>query len=301
MSAASVLLQPGTLWPLVVCATHEALVAGALQPIDTEQECIEDNGIRFLVRRLSSLARKAEARVPEQTPGSGDPFLPYDPRLFVADVSRTHTVLLNKFPVLDHHLLIVTRAFEQQEALLSPADFAALAFCMAEGAALAFYNGGRDAGASQDHKHLQLVPLPLAAGATELPIEPLLAHARSSSGVRTLSGLPLRHAYTDLASEVWARPERTAEHLTRVYADLCHSAGIEERELHGERRQSAPYNLLLTREWMLLVPRSREHYASISVNALGFAGSLFVKDRAQLQRVRELGPMRVLQKVSMPA
>ena len=51
-------------------------------------------------------------------------------------------------------------------------------------------------------------------------------------------------------------------------------------------RQSAPYNLLATRRWMLLVPRSRDCFDSVPVNALGFAGSLFVRDEAQMQAAK---------------
>ncbi len=302
MSTPTALLQPGKLWPAVATATREALARGALRPIETEQEEIEDGDIHFLVRRVSNLARKAELRTPgEAAADSTDPFLPYDPMLFVAHVSQTHSILLNKFPVLDHHLLIVTRAFEHQEKLLDAADFAALAACMAEFETLGFYNGGREAGASQEHKHLQVVPLPLASGQAELPLEPLFRHAQLSGGTGAVPGLPFRHAYADLARAIWERPELAGELLTAIYRDLRRAAGIGEREARGERRQSGPYNLLLTRRWMLLVPRSREHYASISVNALGFAGSLFVKDKAQLQCVRDVGPMRLLREVAVPA
>jgi sulfate adenylyltransferase (ADP) / ATP adenylyltransferase len=301
LSTPTVLLQPGTLWPAVATATRRALARGALRPIATEQEEIEDGGIRFVLRRVSNLARKAEFRARGQAVKSADPFLPYDPMLFVAHASPTHSLLLNKFPVLDHHLLIVTRAFEHQETLLDSADFAALAACMAEFEALGFYNSGREAGASQEHKHLQLVPLPLASGRAEVPIERLLRHAQLSDVGGTIPNLPFRHAYAALTSAIWARPELAGELLTAIYRDLCPAARIGEREREGERRQSGPYNLLLTREWMLLVPRSREHYASISVNALGFAGSLFVKDKAQLERVRDIGPMRLLREVSVPA
>jgi ATP adenylyltransferase len=65
-------------------------------------------------------------------------------------------------------------------------------------------------------------------------------------------------------------------------------------------RQSAPYNLLFSKQWMWLVPRSREHYQDISVNALGFAGSLFVRDSKQLDLVRNVGPMAMLSAVGVP-
>ncbi|TMH28158.1 MAG: hypothetical protein E6H63_09175 [Betaproteobacteria bacterium] len=61
----------------------------------------------------------------------------------------------------------------------------------------------------------------------------------------------------------------------------------------------APYNLLVTRDWMLVVPRRQERYESISVNALGFAGSLFVRDAAELELVRRAGPMNVLRAVTL--
>jgi len=286
-------LTPGTLWPAVRAVTQRALACGALRPIRTEQEEIEDGGVRFLVRGVSSLARKGAALSPSGAKETADPFLPYDPTLFVANASPTHSILLNKFPVLDHHLLIVTRAFEHQQALLDGADFAALAVCMAEFEGLGFYNGGREAGASQDHKHLQLVPLPLASGPYQVPIEALLDRAQRR--------LPFRHAFRRLARPIWEQPELVGERLTSICRDLCAEVGIGEREQRGARRQSAPYNLLLTHAWMLLVPRSRERYALIPVNALGFAGSVFVKDRAQLDRVRALGPMRLLREVGVPA
>ena len=46
--------------------------------------------------------------------------------MFVADVSDTHLCLLNKFNVIEHHLLIVTRKFEHQETLLTVRDFQAV-------------------------------------------------------------------------------------------------------------------------------------------------------------------------------
>jgi ATP adenylyltransferase len=62
----------------------------------------------------------------------------------------------------------------------------------------------------------------------------------------------------------------------------------------------APYNLLVTRRWMMLIPRRREHAQGISVNALGYAGSLFVRDGAALQALRETGPLGLLREVGLP-
>jgi len=210
----------------------------------------------------------------------------------VAEVSRTHFAVLNKFNVLDHHLLIVTRAFEHQETLLTVDDFRALLACMGEYESLGFYNGGAVAGASQLHKHLQLVPLPFAPEGPPVPMEPML----SGPGPRC-PGLPFPHAFCRLRGSIANTPLATAEEAQGLYLALLAQLGIGSEKREGRPWQSAPYNLLIAHDWMLAVPRTTEFFRDISVNALGFAGSLFVKDRGELELICEEGAMRVLQAV----
>lgn len=289
--------EPGTLWPRIVQRTEQALASGALEPIATEESVLEDGGVRFRARRVSSLARKAAAA----PPASGNPFLPPDPALFVADVCDTHFALLNKYNVIAHHLLIVTRRFEEQETLLTRRDFEALATCMAEFEALGFYNGGRVAGASQAHKHLQLVPLPLAADGPPVPVETLFDATLAADGtLATVAGLPFVHVFTRLDPDLFEDPARAAAAaIHERYHAMLQAVGLSAVQVGGAARQSAPYNLLLTRRWMLLVPRAREHFEGISINALGFAGSFFVRDTHQLERLRQHGPMRALRAVAV--
>jgi ATP adenylyltransferase len=61
---------------------------------------------------------------------------------------------------------------------------------------------------------------------------------------------------------------------------------------------SAPWNLLVTRRWMLVVPRLCEGFEGVAINALGFAGSLFVRDDVQLETIKRAGPMTALRAVS---
>jgi ATP adenylyltransferase len=51
---------------------------------------------------------------------------------------------------------------------------------------------------------------------------------------------------------------------------------------------------------MLLIPRSAECFEGISINALGFAGGLLVKDKTQLETIKRRGPMTALRQVSFP-
>ena len=258
-------------------AMRRALADGALQPIDTQTILLDSDGVRFVLRTVSSLARKDKAR---HVAAAGDPLGDYDCSLFVGDLAPSHYVLLNKFQLLAGHVLLVTRSFERQERLLTVEDFAALITCLSEVDGLAFYNGGVEAGASQRHKHLQLVPLPLTRESPdEVPMERVLG-----SGSR----LPFRHAFARLA------PQSTAHELHALYCDLLHRCGISAVATEEGEVQSAPYNLLMRRGWMLVVPRSRECFESISVNGLGFAGSLFLRSQEELDSVRAIGPMQVL-------
>ncbi|ACC75466.1 DUF4922 domain-containing protein [Paraburkholderia phymatum] len=297
--------DPRTLWPAIERQTAYALQCGALQPIDTVQAVIESGGVRFIVRQVSSLTRKERQRLQARRLQTEkrvavNPFLPHEPDLFVADISGTHLALLNKFNVIEHHLLIVTREFRRQEALLDLADFEALMRCMAGFDGIGFYNAGPEAGASQPHKHLQIVPLPLGDSDPPVPVEPLLAQAFGAGPVGRVPGLPFRHAFARLAVDD-ATPDAAAQTALACYRALLDAAHVGAVETNGEPCHATPYNLLVTRRWMLLVPRSTEHAEGVSVNALGFAGSLFVRDAAHLELIEQIGPMNVLRRVAYPS
>lgn len=302
--SAPILFSPGTLWQKVVGQTHHALRVGALIRIPTDFRFIEDGGVRFFVRAIPSLRRKDEARrneksfPPEELPRN--PFLPYEEDLFVSDISSSHVAILNKFNVVDYHLLIVTRNFEEQEALLTRGDFEALWACMEEYEGLGFYNGGREAGASQGHKHLQLVPLPIAPSGPAVPIDPLLSSAQfTGSPFGKVPPLSFRHSFTRFDQR--GEPQKGAAlRAFELYCGMLENVGIGPPTPGPAVRQSAPYCLLVTRRWMLLVPRSREFYGTISINSLGFAGAMLVRGEAEMEVLATAGPMTALRAVSLP-
>ncbi len=302
-SGRTILFREGTLRDTLAAATEHALSIGALVPIPTGYDFIEDGGVRFFVRILTSLALKdAEKKKREEKAGSGapvNPFLPYDRELFVADISGTHVAILNKFNVVERHLLIVTREFEDQEALLTVADFQALWACLTEYESLGFYNGGEAAGASQSHKHLQVVPLPLAPEGPKVPIEPLIVSAESAEGPGTLPGFPFRNVFARFSADAAQSPNHAAEQTFDIYCDMLRHMGMEAPERDRPARQSGPYCLLVSREWMLLVPRSTEFFEGISINSLGFAGALLVRDEVQMEILKRRGPMTALKSAAL--
>lgn len=298
-------LIPGSLWQTLLATTKQALASGALLSVPTDQAVIEQDGVRWLVRVLAGLKRKDEARrLQDEASRIGrpaNPFLPPERDLTVGAVSDTHIAVLNKFNVVEHHLLIVTRAFEEQEALLTLADWQALWTCMAEYGSLGFYNGGKEGGASQEHKHLQVVPLPFSPDGPDVPVEPLLAGAVvDANGLGTVPAFPFRHAFVRLEKALWKTPADAAIVCSRHYSRMLKQAGMIPPDVRELTRQSLPYCLLATRRWMLLVPRTAEHFGDISLNSLAYAGSFFVRDETQLEKLRAAGPMQALAAVALP-
>jgi sulfate adenylyltransferase (ADP) / ATP adenylyltransferase len=294
MNTDNLFLTPGTLRASLLERTAHARRCGAIQSIPTTMEIIEQNGVAFQVRVVGMLEKKATEKAVSQ---QSNPFLPYDPDLFVASISPTHIALLNKFNVVEQHLLIVTREFEDQQAQLTQKDCEALLIALTEIDGLAFYNAGPIAGASQPHKHFQLIASDDPT-LFPLPIEPLLRFAKTDTG--TVPGLPFLHAYAAMDRD-WTNPEKdSGASLHACYRSLLRAVGLSVEASPGTHAPTAPYNLLVTRKWLLLVPRSHECFEGISINALGFAGAFLVKHLSQLEIWRRQGLMTALERVSLP-
>lgn len=281
--------------------TRKALESGVLLPIRTNRTAIEDGGFTFSVRWVSSLALKDQARVATVSRRDPDfnPFLPPEPDLTVGTLGDAHLVVLNKFPVIEHHLLIVTRAWESQSAPLTRADFVALARVIGPHGGLGFYNGGTEAGASQPHKHLQWVPhVRDDDDEPRLDAPGGLAHGLPLASVGETvvhPGLPWRHVFVHLDTHAWAAPERAGPMLHKAFADAWSALWLPP-----PNDPMPPYNLLVTREWLMLVPRRSEKWGHVSVNSLGYAGSLFARNQEQIDELRAAGPLAVLAAVGLP-
>ncbi len=251
-----------SLWAVAEERAKVALAEGAIEPFASRAVTVDDGGVPVVVRVLSG-ARSKPATGP-------DALAQQDPRLELGDLEPGYRVILNRFPVVQPHLLLVSREFVPQEAPLEPGDFAAIGACLDAVDGIAFYNAGREAGASQSRRHLQLVAAPLTDGASRTPIDDALRR----------NALPFPHA--------WAPRHQSAASLHAAYRALLARVGAEHQQ---------PHNLIVTRDWMLVVPRTRAGFEDVSVNALGFAGAMLVGSDAQLSLVRAIGPMRVLRHV----
>ncbi|WP_420555163.1 hypothetical protein [Neptuniibacter marinus] len=287
-----------TLWKDAAEVAKSATKAGALNSFKTSMLSVQEGDLNFHVRILENLQNKPtpDSSLAKLNQSKPDPFLPHEKALFVTNIGDKHKCLLNKYNVVDEHLLLVTQAFEEQNTALNKNDFYALHRCLCAAPALAFYNSGKTAGASQTHKHLQLIKVPET-------VEQLIAFNPQLSKLhdevpRELDSLPFRHAALALPKDIFTEEKIQngdgAAQLQNFYNRLRMTLGIEK---DGEKIASA-YNLLLSHHWMLMVPRTGENFSGVSLNALAFSGSILVKSEAQAHEIIEAGLSTALNVVS---
>jgi len=89
-----------------------------------------------------------------------------------------------------------------------------------------------------------------------------------------------------------------------VYHRLLHLLDITI-DIDNKQTSVPSYNMLCTRHWMLVVCRrafaATVNDVAIGVNALGFAGTFFVKNTAQLAALKQVGPLAILTQCALPS
>lgn len=264
-------------WRQALARTAEAQACGALVPLRTE--LVQLAGLEpFLLRRLLS-------RTPKHLRAAGpkpNPFLPWERELEVGRLGEEHVLLLNKFPVQPGHLLVISRTWQPQAGWLEASDWHAVSQVAADCGGLWFFNSCAAAGASQPHRHLQL--LPRHCGERSCPLASLLEG--QLAGERAAPRWPWCYALSARRD-----PEDPGE-LASLYLQHADALGLGAPARDPQPRH--PYNLLFDDHWLLTVRRRQEHCAGFSLNALAFAGYLLATESSRMDWLEEEGPWQLL-------
>ncbi|KAI0630099.1 ATP adenylyltransferase-domain-containing protein [Trametes polyzona] len=285
----------------------------------------KEHDVEFEIRLCPALQNKPQLPTPdfskdappaaEQEKKRPDPFAPpYVPNLYLGEVrdeedGAEYVILFNKYSVVPHHILMVTKEFQSQTSPLMPPDLVqAYLFLVAARKAgrkfFVFYNCGDLSGASQPHKHLQLIPIEDDGP----PIERLARATKLEHEDRafTLQSLPYANHVRRLPSSLpSASPSELEPALANAFLALLDLAISTVRHEPTYPPGPPSYNVVLTLEHMHVVPRLREAHTlagtgeALSVNALGFAGMLLVKSERELEAVREEGVGAILAGVGL--
>lgn len=274
--------------------SHAAISAGALVPIDAQELTVESGGLMFRLRHVKALQKKQELPGGPRDPDF-NPFLPPEPALTVGPIGAHHVAILNKYPVSRRHLVLARTEFLEQQSALEQEDFHALAHLLSAAGGLGFHNGGTPAGASQRHKHVQWVPAEPGNASLDMFRSVLDPDAREHTVFIHLQ-MPMKHCFVRVQAGVGVDVMRSAQSMFKGYQRALETMGMEP----DTAGHLLPANMLVEDGWMLFVPRSKEHFADVSVNALSFGGVFYVRDEEQIQALREAGPLNALASVACP-
>jgi len=318
MSPSTAIASGTHLWQLIQEKYDTAQQNQASTITETKIQTIPNGNVNFILRIAATLRDKPKAPKQQPHPRNEDdadnnkkqnwqnPFLPPDPALFITHLSTTHSLLLNKFNIVPHHVLVVTQNFQHQTDPLNTADLAATwqtLHSMPQGG-LAYYNSGPISGASQPHKHMQIVPLPLAEGYPPVvPLWTLIEPDDDGTDEVDIHSFPCVAFGSRIpASEVDANNEILL--LEKLYSKLLErTKTFMHRKLertaddNDDDNDEFSYNFLMTKDFMLLVPRRCEYDGPVGCNSVAFAGSFFVRSKEELDYVSTKGPMNVLKTV----
>ena len=204
-----------------------------------------------------------------------------DERLIIAKLNGTHDLAFNLFAVDDAQLMMLTcDSYRRQYEPLDIEDFeAALKILRDLDDTYVIYNGGQNAGCSRMHKHLQGLKGPphafdvLINDGAKVPFEYFKHHFQG--GLESTPAQEIVNVYQAL--------------LARSRAAL----GLKEEE-------PCAHNVVLWRDWLLVIPRSSAYFEKTSGNAAGMCGSPWVPEQSQVDEWMRLGPGNVLRALGVP-
>ncbi|KAK4122984.1 hypothetical protein N657DRAFT_597153 [Parathielavia appendiculata] len=253
---------------------------------------VTDQELPFEFRILSSLTNKPQAPQDQQSqttlqqpgyrPGSDIDVSGYE----AATLGSTHLLALNKFPAARPHLLILTQdGFRRQHEALDMDDITAgsQAISSFKSRYLLLFNCGINSGCSRMHKHMHIFPAPdrdkfslwLDSDEPRLPFKFFMN--------RFHNGLP------------------SAAEILDIYRALLRQA---ERAVGGaavEGGAAVPHNVIMDRNWLVVIPRRSPGWEGADTNAAGMLGMIWVHNEEKMKIWLKKGPANVLSRIGIPA
>lgn len=242
---------------------------------------------------------------PEKGDFKKNPFEDPEPELTVVEDfgdSNQFRVVFNKFPVVPRHLMILTKQFKSQTTPLSPDELKATYSLLHTLAAdkddkwFAFYNCGENSGASQPHKHVQFMTLP-----KDFKAFPDHIISESDSYIPDTKREPLQHPEIPMAHFIAKLPTNlnglAEEELIMFFSSLLQRALTVLRE---NKAESISYNVMMTLEYIMVVPRSMGKYKELGINSCGILGLFLFKNDDLLKIVVDDTPEKVWNSVGLP-
>ncbi|KAB5515498.1 ATP adenylyltransferase-domain-containing protein [Coniochaeta sp. 2T2.1] len=315
---------PANLPALVKNAFNKARASGDLTYFPTQVTVLKVNSIPFQLRFSPSLANKPDNKPPPPPSSTTiNPTKPFNPfanptaALLVSPLPPSHNLVLNKFAVVPEHFILATSSFADQTCLLETADLDAARRCIdaykREGRELfVFFNSGEHSGASQPHRHLQCLDVGMMREGLQQEEQGdkewgVLAERLGDEKERRK--LPF---WTTAEKIDGKKGEELRGVYLRLYREAAAKMGVVDVGGQSEGEARISYNLAMTGDVMVVVPRSSEggvvrgrdgeEVGQLQLNGTVLAGTALVKNEREWDALRnDPGQMReVLGRIGVP-
>lgn len=241
---------------------------------------------------------------PEKNEFKKNPFEDPEPELTIVEDfgdANQFRIVYNKYPVVPRHFMILTKQFKSQKTPLSPDELIASYSVLKklkedkDNKWFGFYNCNDESGASQPHKHMQFMTLP--KDFTPFP-ETLIS--TSDAFIPSTKSEPLQYPQLPMAHFVAKLPkleELSGEDLVMYFSSLLQRCLTVSRDNNAS---SIAYNVIMTTEYIMMVPRKHGVYEGLGINSCGILGLFLFKNKQLLQMVKAHTPMKVWEYVGFP-
>ena len=272
------------IWSRALEISRKAVHCGAVIPLNTikyqsiEEYC--DFELRFL---KSPIPKYLIEYGPKR-----NPFIPWDSRLEIQAINEKHTLILNKYPVQIGHMLLITNTWKPQNGWLNKDDFEAIQNVDNDTTGLWFFNSSKEAGASQPHRHFQL--LPRRYNESICPrFDWFCSLLNNTNGSKS----EISHC---ISIRQRSKNKNSIEYdLFSSYKSMIDEMNLGDIDIINKPLK--PYNLLITSEWIALITRKTDRSNGFSINALGFAGYFLGTKRSDVDTLIKFGPEKILKDV----
>lgn len=242
-----------------------------------------------------------------------DPFENPPRALWLTDLGPDHFLVLNKFAVVPEHFILATKDFKPQTHLLEESDLAATLACIrayeeekeatkasgagaGDGGLFAFFNCGEHSGASQPHRHIQLLPLATMreglGGDARWTVLADQLHRRRPPFATFSEDISLGMEPADLHATYLRLYRRACRGVARHMGEPAAEEQVDE-EAVGQQAGEAlvSYNMAMTRGSLVIAPRLAEGaticshegdvIGNLALNGTVLAGTALVKSELE--------------------
>jgi len=269
-----------TYWKKALHQTQLSINDESLYPLKTRiitSDLYQNND--FIIRKLDTLNfNKKRIYGPKQ-----NPFCPWEKILEIDKIEHNHQLILNKYPVQKGHILLITNNWKPQNGWLDINDWKAIQKVNKDTSGLWFFNSSPIAGASQPHRHFQLLRRSkdeISCPREKWFLEMKLDKDRDSKLKKNIIVSKFNFLENSIS-------------LYELYLELCMKLGLGDPI--SDLKPRYPYNLLITNKWIAIIKRSNDYIHGFSINGLGFAGYLLVTEKSDLNYLRKFGPEKLLE------